>query len=61
MNDKSRVIATLGAKQGQCPSSSLIKSNDAKAADPGLQFWPQKLQLQISGGSAWAHPQGTLS
>lgn len=61
MNDKPRVIATLGVNQWQRPTSYPIKTYSAKAADPGSQFWLEKLQLQISGGSARAHPQGTLS
>lgn len=38
-----------------------VRTYYAKAADSGSQLWLEKLQLQISGGSACAHPQGTLA
>lgn len=58
MNDKSGVIAILAAS---VPPVVSVRTYYAKAADSGSQLWLEKLQLQISGGSACAHPQGTLA
>ena len=61
MNDNPRVSAFLGTNQCQWPASYLIRTYQPKAAAWCSQFQHEKLQLQISGGSAYTHAQGMLA
>lgn len=61
MNDNPGIIAFLGAIRCQRPTSHLIRTYFSKAADQCSQFQHEKLQLQISGGTAYIHPQGMLA